>query len=303
MSVADGARAMLRRLPTPMRRGLASLRNAAIEGVASLVGTVFTIAPVRARALVRERIDSRLSIVRPVDYAGGSVMLHVDSLVELNTRLRSCEKEPETVRWIEQYIRAGDVVFDIGANVGVYALVIDRHTRRGAKVYAFEPGAGTFLQLTRNVALNGCDGRIIPLAVAFGARTGLSTFNYSSLAPGAARHAVGESVDAFGQPFEPARRQPILVYSVDEFIETFHIEPPAHIKLDVDGTELDILRGSPRTIANPRLRSVMVELEPTTAGAHDAQRLLEGSGFRLANVTSHGDATYTSNYLFVRNGG
>jgi FkbM family methyltransferase len=241
-----------------------------------------------------------LGVVRPLDYSGGRIMLHIDSLVELTTRLRSCAKEPKTIEWIETHVQPGDVVFDIGANVGTYSLVIDRHTGGRAKVYAFEPSVATFLQLVRNVALNGCNGRVIPLPIAFGARTGLTTFNYRSLAPGAALHAVGEPRDIFGRSFEPEMRQPILLYTLDEFVETFAIEPPTHIKLDVDGSELEILKGGACTLAGTKLRTVIVELEPKSSAATEAVALLEQAGFRLASVSSQGGVTDTSNYLFTR---
>lgn len=278
-------------------------RDRAIGGCATIMGAAFAAAPIRARTILAESMSEGLGVVRPLDYSGDPIHLHVDSLIELTTRLRSCAKEPETVGWIETYVKPGDVVFDIGANVGVYSFVIDRHSRGRAKVYAFEPGVATFLQLTRNIALNRCDGRVIPFPVGFGAKTGVATFNYSSLAPGAARHAVGEPIDSVGRAFEPALRQHILLYSLDDFIDTFRIEPPAHIKVDVDGPELDILRGASAALANPTLRTVMIELEPTSPSSGEATRLLESAGFELASVRSHGAATETSNYLFVRNGG
>jgi FkbM family methyltransferase len=245
-------------------------------------------------------MSDALGVVRPLDYSGDPILLHVDSLVELTTRLRSCAKEPETVAWIEKHVKPGDVVFDIGANVGVYSFVIDRHSHGRAKVYAFEPGVATFLQLTRNVALNRCHGRVIPFPIGFGAVTGVATFNYSSLAPGAALHAVGEPINSHGHSFEPAMRQDILLYSLDDFIPTFGIELPSHIKIDVDGPELDILRGASRTLANPILRTVMIELEPTNPSSSEATGLLERAGFTLSSVRSHGTATETSNFLFVR---
>lgn len=288
-----------------IRRGLARARSRASwlasSAMAGAVGGVVSVLPARARVRLRERMDGSLGLVRPMDYRPSDVLLHVDSMVELETRLRSCAKEPETVDWIETHIRAGDVVYDIGANVGVYSLVIDRHTGGGAWVYAFEPGVSTFLQLTRNFALNSCGERIIALPVAFGAETRMATFNYSSLAPGAARHAMGEeAVDALGQPFEPAMRQRLLQYRLDDFAKLFGLESPNHIKLDVDGPELDILHGARRTLRDPGLRSVMVELEPTSEAADRGVAMLEEAGLGLVSVHSHGAATETSNYLFVR---
>jgi len=292
--------ALLRRLPMPVRQRLAAARRGAEAGYASVMGAVFRSAPVRSRAIVRERIAGDLSVVRPLDYSGNGILLHVDSVIELTTRLRSCAKEPETVRWIETFVRPGDVVFDIGANVGVYSFVIDRHLGGKAKVYAFEPGAATFLQLTRNIALNGCEDRIVPVAVGFGAETRLATFNYSSTAPGAALHAVDSTVDAHGKTFVPAMRQPIMLYSLDDFIVRFRIEQPCHMKIDVDGSELDILRGGLKTLGNPRLRTIMVELEPTSPTTVEAKQILSDAGFMMHSVASHGSATETSNFLFLR---
>ena len=293
-------RAVIRRLPLPVRQGLAALRDRTTDSYATLVGAMLRSAPVRSRTIVSERMTGPLGTVRPLDYDGGSILLHVDSLIELNTRLRSCAKEPETVRWIETFVKPGDVVFDIGANVGVYSFVIDRHSQGKAKVYAFEPSAATFVQLTRNVALNACENRVVPLPIAFGEQTRLATFNYSSTAPGAALHGVDTAVDAHGKSFVPAMRQPIMLFSIDEFVQRFGIESPTHMKIDVDGTELDILRGARKTIANGKLRSVMIELEPTSHAKDDATALLEGAGFRLETARSHGAATETTNYLFVR---
>jgi FkbM family methyltransferase len=299
-SWTEAARATLRRLPLPVRRGLAASRDYAARGWASLLAATFAIAPARVRALANEQISGGLGLIRPLDYEGDRIMLHVDSFVELNTRTRSAAKEPETIAWIKTHVRPGDVVFDIGANVGAYSLVIDRQTDGEARTYAFEPAATTFVQLTRNIALNGCDGRVLPLAVAFGARTGLTTFNYRSTAPGAALHAIGEPRDIFGREFEPAMRQPIIVYALDEFLARFGIEQPNHIKLDVDGSELEVLKGAGQTLGGNQLRTVMVELEPTTPEASEAITLLEQAGFRLRSARSHGDPTATSNYLFIR---
>jgi FkbM family methyltransferase len=290
------------KLPQPVRVTLSRAKQRITAAYASALGAGVVLAPVRTRVLLRERMDGTLGLVRPLDYGDGDVLLHIDSRVELNTRLRSCAKEPETIAWIEAYVRAGDVVYDIGANVGAYSLVVDRYTGGAAKVYAFEPGAATFRQLTRNIELNGSSARVIALPIALSDGTGLGMFNYSSTEPGAARHALGMAVDSLGRAFEPAMRQYVLQFSLDEFIGTFSIESPQHVKIDVDGPELEILRGAQRTLRDSALRTVMIEVEPTTEMAAAIVALLENCGFELKMTRSHGAAQETSNYLFVRDG-
>lgn len=246
-------------------------------------------------------IKDRLSIIVKLDHHSYDIYLYADSPAEYLTRRNSCKKEPETIKWIETYVHPNDVVYDIGANVGVYSFVADKHTNGNAKIYAFEPGFSTFAQLSRNISLNFCQGRIIPFCIALSDANSLALFNYSSIAPGTALHALGEPVDNLGKIFKPAYQQPVISYKLDDFIKFFKLESPTHIKLDVDGIELDILRGSEETLKSPELKSVLVEVEPSQESSDKIVKYLEERGFYIAMTRSHGyQEVYTSNYLFLR---
>lgn len=246
-------------------------------------------------------IKERGSVITQMDYAPHKIMLAADSIIEYTTRKNSSKKEPETIRWIETYIVEGDVVYDIGANVGAYSLVIDRHTGGRAKVYAFEPSFSTFAQLNRNIFINSCQGRVIPLYIALSNKTQVSVLNYSSLTPGTALHAVGEPKDHLGHAFKPVFEQPVLSYRIDDLIEDFHIEMPNHIKLDVDGVEWEILQGAEHVLEYTSLKSIQVEMEPSLPSCKVITDYLISKGFRLETVQHHGASPMnTSNYLFVR---
>lgn len=266
-----------------------STRQAAIEilsrGCAGLVRAL----PRRLQVECRERSG----VIAPLDYAGGGIRLHVDSVVELAARIHACRKEPETVAWIEGWVRPGDVFYDIGANVGAYALVADRHTRGGARVYAFEPGVVNYVQLSRNIFLNEAQGRLTPLHLALSDRTGLTTFVYSSLAPGAAFHQLA--------PAEGQGRleQPVLTYRLDDAIASLGLPAPNHIKLDVDGHEAPILHGAAGALRDPSLRSLLVELDAAELPDGEAIELLRNAGFDLRSTHPHGP-TGPVNCIFAR---
>ena len=275
---------------------LVAIRRRGDLSLAWVLEKLFRPLPLRTQALAKARLGSLGSL----DYDGGSIRMVVDSEAEL-PRLRSCFKEPETVAWIEQFVRGGDVLFDIGANVGAYSLVADRATKGGCTVYAFEPSFSTFAQLSRNIALNGAAGRVIPVLVALSDVTGLVTFNYSSTDPGTALHALGPSLDSSGKPFTPAFTQPVLSYRMDDFIAQFAIAAPNHIKLDVDGLELKVLRGATGVLANPRLRTVIVEIEPGRPERAAIEELLAANRFVVHGRYPHGPtADSTTNVLFTR---
>ena len=292
----DLLRAML---PPHAVSRLTQVRRGVDLAVAGVLGTLFKPLPLRTQAFTKSRLDC----IGLLDYARSPIRMVVESEAEL-PRLRSCFKEPETVAWIEGSVRPGDVLFDIGANVGAYSLVADRATGGTCTVYAFEPSFSTFAQLSRNVALNAAEGRVIPVLVAFSDVNGMVTFNYSSFAPGAALHALGESLDNLGRPFRPAFSQPVLSYRMDDFVAQFALTPPNHIKLDVDGVELKVLRGAPGILANRSLRSVLVEVEPARPERVAIEMLLQENGFVIKGRYPHGpSADSTTNLLFVREAG
>ena len=74
-------------------------------------------------------------------------------------RHRPCHKEPETCKWIDDYVKPGDIFFDVGACAGGYSFVAEL---RGAKVYAFEPKA--FL-IKKNIEMNNSAIQLIEKAI------------------------------------------------------------------------------------------------------------------------------------------
>ena len=179
------------------------------------------------------------------------------------------------MQWIEEWVQPGEVFYDIGANVGAYTLVAALSPRSQARVVAFEPVAVNYAALTENVVLNGAADRITPLPVALDDSTRLETLHLRILDAGGARHTLGSPADA-DRAMHP---QPVLTFRLDELIEHMQLPRPAHIKLDVDGSEAAVLRGAERSLADPGLRSVLCELD------HDAAdsivELLSTSGFAL----------------------
>ena len=243
-------------------------------------------------------IKSTIDIKRRMDYEPHDIYLHIDSLTEFETRLHSCSKEPDTVEWIETSMKPGDVFYDVGANVGAYSLIAAKAFNGRVKVFAFEPAFLNFTQLCRNIFLNQCQDAVTPLSVALSETTSLDSFNYHDLVPGGSLHTLGEAIDYKGDRFEPVLKQPVLGFKTDDLIAQFGLPVPTHIKIDVDGIELSVLKGADRTLSDRTVRSIVVELE---AGQNEKQisDVLEQKGFRLD--ARHGRRTPGMfNCIFVR---
>ncbi len=237
---------------------------------------------VLAQLRKRDAIDL-LAIPQPVDYAKRHVEILATAPKEAATRTRSVMKEPWTVHWIERVVKPGEVFYDIGANVGVYSLLAGAVHEKQVRTFAFEPGFATFAALCRNVIHNGMDDCISPMPTVLHRQVGHTLFKYRSLDSGSARHAVGaqglETKDF--KETKPVYQQTVLTVDLDTLIRDYGLPAPAHIKLDVDGPELEILEGARKILASPALKSVMVELDDKKR-RRAIVALLEEAGLTLA---------------------
>lgn len=180
-------------------------------------------------------------------------------------------KEPETIAWIDTF-QPGEVFWDIGANIGIYGLYA---AKRGAAVQMFEPSPVNYWLLTRNVAINKLEN-VTTCPFAFSDRTALF-FWQPNISPGSADN----------QLLAHGEKSGIQSYTIDEVLKNEGVEFPNHIKLDVDGIELRILRGGERTLGDERVRSVMCEVNEDDG--HETGLIVEylaNQGFG-APVTRH----------------
>lgn len=243
-------------------------------------------------------IKESILVTGRLDYPGKSIHMALDNATQIS-RLNACRKEPETVAWIEANMRPGDVFFDVGANVGAYSFVADTVAAGRGDVYAFEPSYSTFAALVANVQLNRCGDRVRTLQVALSNVTKLETFNYSSTTAGAAMHGLGLPINEDGLRFEPAHRQLVLAFRMDDLRAQFGIPVPNHIKIDVDGAELLVVEGARDTLGNPALRSLLIEIDHRKDTHTDIVRAIEAHGLQLVSKNPrNGPGLF--NYVFER---
>jgi FkbM family methyltransferase len=229
----------------------------------------------RVRIRTELWLEANRALAERLDFPDAPILMTVSSKAE-KVRLRACAKEPWTVDWIRDTVHEGDVLYDIGANVGPYSLIAAMKPGAAARVVAFEAGYANIAALCTNIILNGVAERIIPLPVALSDENGLARFNLLEMAPGAARHTLGNGASREGPTFYP---QPVLTFRLDDLVDQAALPAPNHIKLDVDGGELAVLRGAARTLAAPSVRSLLIEVSTELSDA--VTRVIEGHGLTL----------------------
>ena len=115
-------------------------------------------------------LKEKINVVGRLDYQKAEILMDLSSYKQIR-RLRASKKEPETVEWIEENIKPGEIFYDIGANVGAYSFVAWAHTGKKCKVYSFEPSFSTFAALSQNVFLNSASEEIIALQISLSYKT------------------------------------------------------------------------------------------------------------------------------------
>lgn len=169
---------------------------------------------------------------------------------------------PEMNAW-RRVLRPGCLFVDVGANVGTYSVWA---AERGAEVIALEPAADTFMLLQENIALNGYAVQAIRAAA--GASCGTAAFTSGQ--------------DA-GNRLDPAGSTQIRLLTVDSLIGDRVIDG---MKVDVEGFELEVLRGCRRALAEQRIRLMQLEWNAASQFALGVDRqpvadLLASCGYGL----------------------
>ena len=212
-------------------------------------------------------------------------------------------KEPDTIAWIDTFFQRGDVIYDVGANIGQYSLYAAKRLKGHCQVLAFEPEALNYAKINKNIVLNGLSDAITSYCLAITDRMALDVFYVKSFAPGASLHAWEQPIGQGDVPFLPQHRQGMMGLSLDDLTERFSLPFPNHIKIDVDGIEDRIVYSASQTLADPRLKSVLVEIYIHKDIAEQIAAVFFQNSFILHNPDAvDAEPGTAQNFIFKRTG-
>ena len=182
------------------------------------------------------------------------------------------------MRLLALALRPGDGFVDAGANVGVYSVLASTRVMPGGRVIAVEPEPSVAARLRENFRLNGLITDDVH-EVALGA------------APGTLRFELGRDCTGRIVPPEASGGVEVPVRTLDAVIGDDDLDRLAFGKLDVEGFELQALRGAARLLAARRPRGWILETNARCVEYGTTRRelheLLQSHGYMLAAV-EHG---------------
>jgi FkbM family methyltransferase len=154
--------------------------------------------------------------------------------------------EPAETELAKRLVGAGDVVVDIGANIGYFSLLFAECAGSSGKVYAFEPHPESHALLQKNIAVNGITN-IVSEAKAVGAKSGRIQLYESET----------DNVDHATYAGDTRSRAiDVAQVSLDDYFRDQDIDIRL-IKMDVQGAEPTVLAGMEKTLAkHPSIRII-----------------------------------------------
>lgn len=223
-------------------------------------------------AFALERVDNRRRINTPK----GRIIIHVGAPIERWRADTLLVKEPETIAWLERTMTPESVFYDAGANIGLYSIYAAHLFPGAVKAVCFEPEPMNFARLNQNIRANALSDQVTAFAIGLGENPSVTTFPLSVLQSGGALHGSRMVKDG-----EAAHVVGLNVWPLDVFRkEATQLPDPTHLKIDVDGPELEILRGAQATLREPSLRHLLIEI--TADDRAEAESILNAAGFEVA---------------------
>jgi FkbM family methyltransferase len=183
--------------------------------------------------------------------------------------------EPEVWKRVMDEVRIGDVVADVGANIGLYAIALAKRVGDSGKVHAFEPDPANFRVLDRHCRLNQVTARVIPYQVAV---------------TGADGHVAFET----GRGCESHISSNARVSKVDgvRLDSVFAGDRIDILKIDVEGFEESVLNGASELLRDrvrgPRI--IYIEVHPfvweeVRTTSETLLKLLTDNGYRVEDLS------------------
>lgn len=199
--------------------------------------------------------------------------------------------EENVVNFLKRDIRNGDVVFDPGANIGYFAAVCVGLVGGQGHVYSFEPSNAAHAHIVKNNA--PAKGRTTPLPnwtlehSALTDHSGTMTFYDTP-------RVMTRGFACLEGTYEPKDRIPhqVDVVSLDDYCSRKNITSIAFLKLDIEGSELQALKGASRMLAARSIRTVLVEttlLPHTRELTGKIDELLRTAGYTSFRAKRNGE--------------
>lgn len=200
----------------------------------------------------------------------------------------------------EYKIQKGDIVVDVGANVGVFSIYAGK---KGAKVYSFEPNPQVFELLRENIRFNHLEDQVVAINAALGDTEDKvdlfipnSSKVYKEGSASISKQYVGGLIEILYDDFKVYKVQS---KTLESFIKEFKLEKVDLLKMDCEGSELCIIKNS-----NPDVFEIIKNIAMETHCFFYTQKeLLNNLIDKKYNIVNYSKPVgrFSNGYLYASN--
>jgi FkbM family methyltransferase len=148
--------------------------------------------------------------------------------------------EQENYSFLQQQLKPGMQVLDIGAHLGLFSGFSSQLVGKEGKIICFEPTPGTYSVLKETLRLNHCEN-VIAIQAAVSAAEGTASFYVSDTA------ACNSNSLVYNKPDRKLQSYVVQLVTIDGITIQYSLKPDL-IKIDAEGAELDVLKGGGKTL-------------------------------------------------------
>ena len=187
--------------------------------------------------------------------------------------------EPLETKWVKNNVNGGDIVLDVGANIGYYSLMLSRLVGKTGHVFSFEPEPSNFELLKKNILINNFTN-IQAENVALSDHDGSTKLFISEMRTG--MHRI------YPSRFCTEKFVETKMISLDNYFkDNEFLEKISFIKMDVEGSELGVLKGMKKIFEKSENLKILMEFVPSCMrefGSEPSELLsiLKNEGFKFS---------------------
>ncbi|NMG05944.1 FkbM family methyltransferase [Brasilonema sp. UFV-L1] len=202
--------------------------------------------------------------------------LHAD--IQRNIYFRGYYEIRE-INIVKQFLRAGDIFVDVGANIGLYTILASNIVGQGGRVIAFEPSNQISKHLRRNLEINFIKNVKVE-QIALSRENGLATWS-----------GVMDTNEGAGSIIRNPENYTSIIEEVktlkfDDYFVSHAFKKIRFMKIDVEGAEMLVLQGMSQVLEKKAVEYLMIEVSdyllPTVgSSSQELFQMLQKSGYDL----------------------
>jgi len=191
---------------------------------------------------------------RPLKLKADNIIYKIDAKDNLQRRICMSLYEKDDLKQVINCFKEYPGVFiDIGANVGYFSLNLAKNCPNCKTVYAFEADPRVFKQLNQNVQENHLHGSIETFNAAVTSQPGVVMFNQSVDAKCSGAGSLHKFSDM------QTKQVAVNGLSIDAFVKTHKINDITCVKVDIEGNEIEFLKGAQETMQKGIIKNILIE--------------------------------------------